>query len=82
MVDDPGLGKGSRMPYANPTDNGADEWFAVHSSVPTFNPFGPNGEAAAGSDNPYYSNWLNDLRKIIGSDKAKELGEEDIDGCE
>jgi len=66
MVDDPKLGKGARMPYANPADNGADEWFAVHDAPPTFNPYGPNGELAEESDNPYYHNGERVLDNVAG----------------
>ena len=66
MVDDPKLGKGARMPMAPPHKNGVDEWFAVHSCVPTFNPYGPKGEKAVESDNPYYHNGKRVTENLIG----------------
>ena len=33
-----------------------------------------------GMENPYYKDWLADLKRIIGSDKAEEAGQDRIDG--
>lgn len=31
-------------------------------------------------ENPYYRNWISDLKKIVGSDSAEEAGEKEISG--
>ncbi|WDE96483.1 sulfatase-like hydrolase/transferase [Lentisphaera profundi] len=66
MVDDPKLGKGTRMPMAAPQNNGVDDWFAVHSCVPTFNPYGPESKEAAESDNAYYQNGVRVTENMAG----------------
>ena len=33
-----------------------------------------------GTDNPYHSNWLGELKKVIGSQDADEVGEDTVNG--
>lgn len=56
MVSDMRHNKAERMGFSCPSGSGFDEWFSVHSSVKTYDPFGPNGEDVAESPNPFYHN--------------------------
>ncbi len=47
---------------------GYDEYFVTGYSVPLYDPYGPNGEEAATSDNPYWHNGERVLDNITGDD--------------
>ena len=75
MVNDPLLGKGSHMHDSCPNKNGIDHYFAVHTSIPTFNPYGPDGKKIHKSNNPYYCNGQRVSSPLIG-DSSKIMMDE------
>lgn len=65
-VTDPPVGKGARMSYSPPSENGFDEWFSVQTCVKTFDPFGVNAENAATTDDPFFHNGRRVTENVTG----------------